>query len=244
MLGAIGATVWTDRREAAAREVPLVDGTPERIVVRRPGFRDVVLVRGPAADADAPDWRLESPCPLDAIDARVAPLVEALAAARLVRPVDGVDLPGAGLDPPVATLEVDGERIDGERIDVGGPDLGGERRYVRRGDAVGFAPEWLGSLVGGGASAFAEPAVIAAGAAVAVDGDASRAPAWNALEAVQTVDWPLRDPPPEASARAVTVELAHGGVERFEVTSTDAWHAIRPEGADCARVVALDALAR
>ena len=192
--GAIALTVASDRREAAARSAPLLDAAPERIIIVRTGFADVVLARAPAeadgAATDATDeeandaWRVEAPCPLDASTARVAPLLEALEATRLTRDAADIDLPGAGLEPPVATLS-----IGDARIDVGGPDrTGGTRRYVRRGEAVGFAPEWLGALLGGGLTAFAEPAVLGA-EAVAVDGDPdpARAAAWSALEAAQSV---------------------------------------------------------
>ena len=244
LLAAIGATLVADRRAAAVRETPLVADAPERIVIRRDGFADVALVRGAGAGAnsgtdshdDADAWRIEAPCSLAASDARVAPLLEALDATRLTRDAAEVDLPGAGLEPPVATLEVDGREVD-----VGGPDLGGARRYVRAGDRVGFAPEWLGSLIGGGMSALAEPWVVD-GTVRAVDGDPALADAWSALEAVQTVEWPVEDAPAIVEERSVRLELADGREFELDVASTRAWHAIRTPGAACARVVGVDEL--
>ena len=240
LLAAIGATLVADRRAAAVRETPLAADAPDRIVIRRDGFADVALVRdaGAGTDSDgAPDaWRIEAPCSLTASGARVAPLLEALDATRLTRDAAEVDLPGARLEPPVATLDVDGREVD-----VGGPDLGGARRYVRAGDRVGFAPEWLGSLIGGGMTAFAEPRVVD-GTVVAVDGDAALADAWSALEAVQTVEWPVAGAPEIVGERRVTLELDGGREVGLDVASTEAWHAIRTAGARCARIVGVDEL--
>ena len=244
LLAAIGATLVADRRAAAVRETPLVAAAPERIVIQRDGFADVALVRGTGAgtgpgadpDGDANAWRIEAPCSLAASGARVAPLLEALDATRLTRDAAEVDLPGAGLEPPVATLEVDGREVD-----VGGPDLGGARRYVRAGGRVGFAPEWLGSLIGGGMTAFAEPRVVD-GATRAVDGDPALADAWSALEAVQTVEWPVEDAPAIIDERSVWLELADGRELELDIASTGTWHAIRAPGAACARVVGMDEL--
>ena len=244
LLAAIGATLVADRRAAAVREAPLATDAPDRIVIRRDGFADVALVRGAdagaGADSDAdgePDaWRIEAPCSLAASGARVTPLLEALDATRLTRDAAEVDLPGAGLEPPVATLE-----IDGAAVDVGGPDLGGARRYVRAGDRVGFAPEWLGSLIGGGMTAFAEPRVVD-GTVVAVDGDGTLADAWSALEAVQTVERPVDGAPAIVGERRVRLEMIDGRELEIDVASTEAWHAIRMPGAACARIVGVDEL--
>ncbi len=226
LLIGIGASVVVDRRTAAELDVPLVPEPPSRIVIARPGFADIVLVHG---DEDA--WRIEAPCSLAASSARVAPLLEALEAARAARDAADVDLAGAGLMPPVATLTVD-ERT----LDIGGPDLSGARRYLLAGDAVGFAPEWLGSLVGGGMTAFAGPGVVD-GIVHVVDGEPGLANAWSALGAVQTVEWPVADMPAVLGERRVTLELKDGREVELDITSTAAWHAIRTEGAACARIV-------
>ena len=181
-------------------------------------------------------WRIGAPCSLAASDARVAPLLEALEAARAARDAREVDLAGAGLVSPVATLVVDDRTID-----IGGPDLSGARRYLLADKAVGFAPEWLGSLVGGGMTAFAEPRIVD-GIVHAVDGDPATAEAWSALEAVQTLEWPVKDMPTVVAERRTTLELVDGKGIEFDITSTEAWHAIRTDGAACARIVGVDEL--
>lgn len=249
LLAAIAATVVADRRAADARGRPFVVAAPERIGIVRPGFADIALVRAPrGADADigtagtttAPKtaWRIEAPCSLAASGARVAPLLEALEASRATLVAGDVDLAGAGLVPPVATLVVDGRRID-----VGGPDLAGSRRYLRAGDDVGFAPEWLGSLLGGGMTAFADPAVI--GVTVrSVDGSTApaAAAAWSALEAIQTVEWPPAHMPPVLGERRVALAPESGPSFDVDVATTAAWHAVLVDGGRCARIVGVDEL--
>jgi len=185
---------------------------------------------------------VRAPCAVDADGARVEPLLAALAAGGAGYAAGEVDLEAAGLDEPLASV-----RLDGERVLLGGTDLGGERRYARRGGRVTLVPEWSLSLAAGGLSAFAGLAPFDSPptrlARVGAEPDAEIDPApWSALTAEQLVAWPVPDAPPITRRARLEAAFADGGRRVLEIAATSRWTALRLDGADCAYLFGNDAL--
>ena len=264
-LAALSATivgvVLTDR--AASAPIPLIPPDPQRLVIQRPQRVDIVLAR----DGTDDDWRIQAPCSLAVDQRRLSPLFEALSGGGTHYPAGEVDLSGAGLQPPLATLQ-----LDGQALSIGGTDLSGSRRYVASDARVHLVPEWLWPLVNGGLSALAEPAVFeapiaavqrAADAPVGVPDDATDdtdsatgsldtqldtqldaqldarldAARWNALEAAQIVAWPLTEPVPVRQRERLKVTFEGGESTTVELLVTDRFEALVREPGGCAHLL-------
>ena len=252
LLAGVALVLVGDARRSAGTSVP--DADVAVLVMERPGFDDVVMER------DGDDWRVTAPCAVDADDARVEPLLAALAAGGAGYAAGEVDLQAAGLDEPLASV-----RLDGERILLGGTDLGGERRYARRGERITLVPEWSLSLVAGGLSAFAELApfdspptrlVLTGAQATALVGTEADADAgdgdetaetidpgpWSSLTAERLTPWPVPDAPPLTGRARLEATFADGGRRAIEITATPRWTALRLDEAACAYLFGTDAL--
>ena len=260
LLAGIVLTVATDRRRSGGGAGAVARDAVSRVAIERPGRADIVLER------IGEDWRVTAPCPLDANDARVTPLLDALGGGALDYPAQEVDLAAASLLDPSAVV-----RLDDTATSLGGTDLGGGRRYALRDGRVAFVPEWTLSLVEGGLSAFAEPRPLpepptslrrldsAARDDVAGSPDPSPAPSadspdspsdgsaldpapWGALTANQLVPWPVPDAPPTTRRARLEARLASGETRLLELSGNASWNALRVDGSDCAYLFADDDL--
>lgn len=279
LVGAMAALDRADRRAGSAdtASAPFVPDAVRRIAIERPGHLAIALERTFAATApdtaargadgnggDGGDWRIVAPCAIDANDARVAPLLDALASRAIGYSAAEVDLAAAGLVDPLAVV-----RIDGVPIRLGGTDLGGERRYAQRAERVALVPEWVLSLVEGGLSALAEPVAfpLAPTRLRRLDGEAGsdedvpsiasasapeseRAPVlgaaiaeldprpWSGLAASQVVTWPVANAPPEGRRTRLEATLPSGETRTHELVGNVGWNALLTEDGGCARLFA------
>lgn len=138
---------WQDRRQSETIEVAAV--TASQLRIERPGFPAIALQRNRQGH-----WFINEPCELPVNEQRLQPLLEALKPSAHSYDSREVDLQAAGLIEPLATLQ-----LDARTLRLGDSDLSGERRYLQRGDRVEFVPEWTLSMINGGLSALARPAV-------------------------------------------------------------------------------------
>jgi len=245
LLAIIAGVVLTDR--AANAPLGLIPRDPLQVVIQRPGRTDILLDRAPGRAGTHEDWRISAPCALAADQRRLSPLFEALGGGGAHYPLDEVDLPGAGLEPPLATL-----RVDGELLHIGDADLSGTRRYVATAGRVHLVPEWLWALVNGGLSALAsaevfERTVAAIDQAVdqsvdpAVGLDVDDIARWNALQSTQIVAWPLVDAAADGSEpRRYRLDVTFEDGERtgVELFVTGRFEALVRDGAGCAHLLA------
>lgn len=239
--------------------VPARSADVSHLTIERPGRPDIALER------IAGDWRVTSPCALDADDGRVTPLLEALADTTLSYPAGEVDLEAAGLLEPLATV-----RLDELSVKLGATDLGGERRYAQRGRTVMLVPEWTLSLANGGLSALARLALLdeapTALRRVALPDDSldmpsgalpgaapDRAPEttpeatpdtapWGTLTASQIVPWPVPDAPPATRRTRLEAVFASGATRRLDLEGNARWTSIRIDDGACAHIVGNAAL--
>ena len=225
------------REERAERRGTLA-GTAQgiaRVAIERPGRVAIALERRDG------DWRIVAPCALDALDARIEPLLAALAGARPDYAAAEVDLAAAGLLEPRATVT-----LDGEPILLGATDLGGERRYARRGRRVALVPAWTLSLLEGGLSALGELAPFATAPRALrrlAPRPATLDPApWAGLAANRIVTWPPADAPPATRRARLEAELDDGTVRQLELVGNASWTALRVDAGNCARLFAPDTL--
>jgi len=246
LVALIAAVIVQDRR--AANDGPVADdGTVSRIVIERPGQPAIMLERPTASlesgAANGTGWRITAPCALEALDARIEPLLDALADTALDYAADEVDLEAAGLIEPLAVV-----RLDGVATSLGGTDLGGERRYALRGRRVALVPEWTLSLVEGGLSAFADPVPLLDTPSglrrlEGPDADAELDPApWGELAASQIVPWPVADAPPPTRRARLEAALSSGETRLLELVGNERWNALRVDGGSCAYLFVDDEL--
>jgi len=229
----VGAVAWNDRSSNATTafvENADVD-TASRILIARPDYADTVIER------QSGHWSITSPCRISADIERITPLLEALSTSPLSYPAREVDREAAGLLEPLAVVTVDDDVIQ-----LGGTDLAGERRYAQRGDTIALVPEWVLSLVNGGASALAVRRLfpVTPTQLTRDDGRAVDIDAWAGLSATQVIAWPPADTSGSRHAYVLEASIENNTRTRFELVATDAWTAIITAGDSCARLFSND----
>lgn len=143
LLAGIAAIKWQDKQKTGERQQDT--STAADLLIERPDFAAIKIHRNENR------WQITEPCDIRANDQRIEPLLGALAGSAHQYAINEVDLDAAGLVKPLASVT-----IDHARIELGETDTSGQRRYIRRGNAVEFAPEWILSLVNGGLTALAD----------------------------------------------------------------------------------------
>ncbi len=214
--------------------------SPQRIVIQRPGFADIVLTN------TKDSWLIEQPCTLQTNLQRLQPMLGALAPVVHGYAAKEVDLAAAGLLDPQAVVY-----LNDTQIDIGGTDLTGERRYILRNQRVEFVPEWILSLINGGITALASLDVFTRAPdqlIIHTNGDTrtstlsdKQLEPWYNLSAQQIVTWPLTGN--ESVLSSHTLELVTDSKKQWLTLDHFArFSAIRYENAPCAFILPTDDL--
>ena len=200
------------------------------IRIERPGRQSITLER----QADQ-RWLITTPCELEANTGRIEPLLGALTDFSALYARAELDSSVTGLEPPEAVLN-----FDTEAFRIGSKDVAGERRYVEHDDRIGFAPEWLLSLVDGGLSAIARLEVFTRPIAAVTVKDAEDSmdkDDWQALTARQIVTWPRDDAPETTTRWRLSVSYSGGESEDWLLHTTRRYHALFRDGSACAYIL-------
>lgn len=238
LITGMGYLLWQDTK-AIDDQKPLTD-LASSVSIQRPGFTDIDLLR------NSNGWQMLSPCNLDVNEQRLTPLLDALTPATYQYRSTEVDLEAAGLVAPLATVY-----INEQEYRIGNTDLRGERRYVQRGNAVEFAPEWVLSLVNGGITALSKLELFTTPLQqlVRVDETGSSRDlsskdtlsAWQNISAQQIVSWPPPNTELTLGYQLQTTDI-NNNKKTLLVYNTDQFVAIRPEGGACAYILNIDSL--
>jgi hypothetical protein len=137
----LGAAVYAElRRESAIAEDPLTAIDPATIRSLAVRCQNCTARRFEKIDGH---WQMREPNAETANDDAVARLASIVRApVRYRRPAAGLDTAKLGLDPPVATLEVDGTLLK-----FGTTDAIRNDRYVEVGDTVALVPDRFSALL-------------------------------------------------------------------------------------------------
>lgn len=130
----------TDKGATSSLEANQVDS----IIIQREGHEAIRLVK------QADQWYVHDTTMVAANQQRVLPLLGLTQLYNSGYNKLEVDLAGAGLTNPLASIS-----LNDMHIALGNPDISGERRYAMIGDSVTFVPAWVWSLIHGGVNAFA-----------------------------------------------------------------------------------------
>lgn len=140
LLGVIGWMEFGDKQTPVQENDAI-----NRIVIKRSGHDDIELVRNNTG------WQMNQPYAIVANTQRIEPLLSLGSARFEGYETEEVDMTAAGLITPSASV------IIGTReFSLGNTDAQGERRYTLVDNKVSFVPEWVWSLIHGGATAFAD----------------------------------------------------------------------------------------
>ncbi len=135
VVAALGMAVyWQVNKEVAQFEPPLSALDPAAIKQIRVTCLECVSRRFERVDRH---WRMRQPYDLPADDTQVARLLSiATSAVRSRRSFSSLDAKKVGLDPPLMSLD-----LDGEHFDIGTTDAFNGDRYVRTGDTIAMVPD-------------------------------------------------------------------------------------------------------
>jgi|GEM_PF-1125943 len=115
------------------------------ITIIRAGHPDIKLI------GQADQWQMSTPYTLKVSEQRIDALKQLPNSLGEQYSLAETDLIATGLDRPQASVQ-----LNATLYQLGNTDLSGDRRYVKSGDRVSLAPEWVWSLVHGGVTAFAD----------------------------------------------------------------------------------------
>jgi hypothetical protein len=141
MVALLGAAVYAElRRESAIAEDPLTAIDPATIRSLAVRCQSCTARRFEKVGGH---WQMREPNARTANDDAVARLAAIVRApVRYRRPAAGLDTAKLGLDPPVATLEVDGAVLK-----FGTTDAIRNDRYVEVGDSIALVPDRFSALL-------------------------------------------------------------------------------------------------
>jgi hypothetical protein len=141
MVALLGAAVYAEfRRESAIAQDPLTAIDPATIRSLAVRCQSCTARRFEKVDGH---WLMREPKAQPANDAAVARLAAIVRApVRYRRPAAGLDAAKLGLDPPAATLEVDGTLLK-----FGTTDAIRNDRYVEVGDTIALVPDRFSALL-------------------------------------------------------------------------------------------------
>jgi hypothetical protein len=141
MVALLGAAVYAEfRRESAIAQDPLTAIDPATIQSLAVRCQSCTARRFEKIDGH---WLMREPKAQRANDAAVARLAAIVRApVRYRRPAAGLDAAKLGLDPPAATLEVDGTLLK-----FGTTDAIRNDRYVEVGDTIALVPDRFSALL-------------------------------------------------------------------------------------------------
>ncbi|MEE9320853.1 MAG: DUF4340 domain-containing protein [Granulosicoccus sp.] len=233
LLAGIAAIKWQDKQKTG--ELPQDTSTATDLLIERPDFAPIKIHRNDN------HWQVTEPCDIRANAQRIEPLLGALAGSAHQYAINEVDLDAAGLLKPHASVT-----IDQTRIDMGETDASEQRRYIRRGNAVEFAPEWILSLVNGGLSALADLTLFEQTISNVRRTEVSSTDEafstefienWQTLSARQILTWPQADAPMTTQTSQLIFSLQNESELVLDVVSNATYTALHFASSSCAYII-------
>jgi len=232
LLAGIATIKWQDKLKNG--DPPQDTSAALDLLIERPDFAAIKLHRNDNR------WQITEPCDIRANTQRIEPLLGALAGSAHQYAINEVDLDAAGLIEPLASVT-----IDHTRIELGNTDTSGQRRYIRRENAVEFAPEWILSLVNGGLTALADLtlfdqtiiAIQATGHSMNGEFSPESIANWQALSARQILAWPQADAPAATQHSQLVFSLQNKHELTLDVVSNASYTLLHFDGSSCAYII-------